>query len=428
MPLAKQLCFKSFSPFVKLVGVAIASSTLLVGCGGGGGGSSEQSTQTTRIIAFGDSTTDSGTFGGKYIVNNATPFGEGSNSIWIDSIAQAIGIDEVCPYYNYAGTVSNIFLAADYSSTPACTNFAVGAGRINAVAGRFNSSAEFSVPALAADANAALSPLSVPMQMATAANLLTFSSADLVLISVSGNDLADLIGPLLQALGGTTTNLNSLLVLGGISQAVIDATVTAELAKVGAGQTYATQALAVAGAYLQLTAGYVGGLATGLHSAVTTRLLDAGVEKLVVLNMPNALATPLFQGALPQLIQDAATRAAAEAVIKDLIGVYNVQLSALFAGDARVIVYDLNGLLTEVVNVDAAAALGFSNTTFPTCGATLSARQCSEAVASATVQAVYGAGTDWEAFLWADTFHPSELAHDVISERVVSAMQARGWH
>jgi phospholipase/lecithinase/hemolysin len=255
--------------------------------------------------------------------------------------------------------------------------------------------------------------------------LLTFSSSDLALVSVSGNDLADLIGPLLQALGGTTTNLNSLLVLGGISQAVIDATVTAELAKVGT--TYATQALAVAGAYLQLTAGYVGGLATGLHSAITTRLLDAGVEKLVVLNMPNALATPLFQAALPQLIQDSATRAAAEAVIKDLIGVYNVQLSALFAGDTRVIVYDLNALLTEVLDPDTATVLGFSNTSFPTCGAALSASQCSEAVASATVQAVYGAGADWETFLWADTFHPSELAHDVISERVVSAMQARGW-
>ena len=422
MPLAKQLCFKSFSPFVKLVGVAIASSTLLVGCGGGGGGSSEQSTPTVRVIAFGDSLTDSGAYGGKYIVNNATAFGEGSNSIWVDSISQALGVDEPCPFFRHNGA-GDEYLNASYTTALSCANFAVGSGRINA---------RSAVAAAPAGLSAAASPRSIPAQLATAASVLTYSAGDLVLISASGNDAIDLFSGLATLLAASDpTAVNAVLtsvssIDAGLIASTVQAAVLEELAELeGRTQIEATLDGTLSG-YVRLSTAYLAGLAGGLKEQVTSNVLDRGAVKVVIQNMPNVLATPAFQALIAGAGLSAEQTATAEAVIADLVGVYNVQLASVFASDSRVIIYDLYSLTNEATDAAGAEALGFANTTFPSCGQ-VSAHLCSEQLASATVLAGVGASADWQSFLWADALHPGELAHDVVAQRLISLMQTRGW-
>ena len=411
---------KSLAPAMKRFGLALASTFLLVGCGGGGGGSSEQSTPTARIVAFGDSVTDSGTYGGKYIVNNTTPFGGGSNSIWVDSIAQALGVDEVCPFFRHNET-GDEYLAASYAPTLACTNFAAGGARINALG---------ATAAAAAGPQAAASPKSIPAQLITAANVLTYSAQDTILISAAGNDAGDLFSGLATLLAASDPTLvNAVLTsVASIDTPLIASTVQAAITEEFADLDGRTQLKATLdgtlNGYVRLSAGYLAGLAGGLKEQVDSNLLEKGVEKVVILNMPNVLKTPAFQAFVAGAGLTDENAQLAEAVIGSLVGVFNVQLTSVFADDSRVFVYDFNALGTEVLA--GPTALGFTNTAFPSCGL-VEANQCSEQIALATVFAGVGPTADWETFAWADAAHPGELVHDLMAQRLVAGMRERGW-
>src|SRR2546429_58822 len=69
---------------------------------------------------MGDSLSDSGTFGYKFTVQNATLTGAGSNQVWAERVAGLYNIS-LCPRFN--GTA--------FTPNTACNNYAVGGGRIN---------------------------------------------------------------------------------------------------------------------------------------------------------------------------------------------------------------------------------------------------------------------------------------------------------
>jgi hypothetical protein len=124
------------------------------------------STIAPRVRVFGDSLSDSGTFGLKFTVQGSAATGPGSSSIWVDVVAAQYQKKLLCPYFRITGSA--------VATESGCTNYAIGGGRIN----------NFTDPG---------SPLSVVVQLQTAAQIHgAYTASDILLIDGGGNDAADL--------------------------------------------------------------------------------------------------------------------------------------------------------------------------------------------------------------------------------------------
>ena len=104
----------------RILAAALATAGLLVACGGGSGADTTPRAKITSVKVMGDSLSDSGTFGYKFTVQNATLTGAGSNQVWAERVAGLYNIS-LCPRFN--GTA--------FTPNTACNNYAVGGGRIN---------------------------------------------------------------------------------------------------------------------------------------------------------------------------------------------------------------------------------------------------------------------------------------------------------
>ena len=131
------------------------------------------STIAPRVRVFGDSLSDSGTFGLKFTVQGSAATGLGSSSIWVDVVAAQYQKKLLCPYFTSSG--------ATFTTVSGCTNYAIGGGRIN----------NFTNPS---------APVSVLVQLQTAAQVHgSYTASDILLIDGGGNDAADLAGAWLGA-------------------------------------------------------------------------------------------------------------------------------------------------------------------------------------------------------------------------------------
>lgn len=371
---------------------ALAAALLVAACGGGGSDTTP-ATRITSVKVFGDSLADSGTFrtpaGAKI---RFTVQGAGTQ-IYPERIAAAYGLPAMCPFFLFNGTT---FVANPLET--GCTNFAIGAARINSI--------DPTIPAI--------SPQRVGTQIATAAAVGGgFSATDLLVIDGGGNDAADLIGGFLTLQQDPTSttffNLAASVLTVPVAQGILTA---APDAATGLGQ--------LGGAYMTA-------LAQTFYDQIKAAALDNGAQHVVLINMPGVTKTPRFRAVLAQVAAangGGATGAAAAAQLEGLftqwIQAFNAKLASLVAGDSRIVLTDLFTAFND--EVDHPSQFSLDNVTDPLCALSAGLAEfavCTEdALTAQTPPAGFSGPNWWRAHLFSDGFHPSPYGHQLFFQRV----------
>ena len=381
---------KKFKSFLSVAAVAL----LVAGCGGGGG--SSQSTSASGVRVFGDSLADSGTFGIKFTVNaagsspGATPT---STPIWPDLIAKSFG-KQVCNFY-VATSFTNFVAPA-----LACTNYAVGGGRINSLAAT----------------GGATSPFSIPAQMDNAAAVVggTFPAGELMLVVGGGNDAADLVGAYLGAASGAA---GVSAYVGFLSSVLPSASVTAMIGSPGGAETLAGM--------------YMAGLANKNADAINTKLLARGATRVAVLNAPAVTNTPRFKLVLGSIAAGPAGVAGAaqiEGLVRAWTVAFNNQLNARLGAESRVAIVDFYTAFNDQVAQPATFAL--TNVTTPVCPITGADAQGlpDYNFFTCTAAALDAAGpAGWRSYAFSDGFHPTPFGHQLLAQLVSRSLAQKGW-
>jgi len=364
-----------------MASVAVAS-LFLAGCSS----DSTDTNATPRVVVFGESLVDVGTFGFKYTIQGNVKTGAGSNKVFPEVIAASLGANQPCAYFRSSDD------GASYTNATGCTGFGVGGGQI--------------LHPLAT------SPKSLPVQFDAAASAIgSYTNDDLVVISISGNDGADLIGAYFAFAQGSRTNFIELT-----SNLLGQSTVSDLLRTDPTGR-------AIGGVYMTA-------LATKTYDLVKTKVLDRGATKVVLANSPKLTVTPRLAIALGQ-------QPAAALIFDTWVKAYNEQLAVKFAPEPRVAIFNLYGL----IDTSATNAYGFTNSTDTSCpavgqdinGPTYDIANCTEAVANANITSGTGliSGTkltgNITGFLYSDNFHPTPKGHEVAGQLALELIKSKGW-
>ncbi|CAN7612918.1 phospholipase [Acidovorax sp. Leaf76] len=369
---------------------ALVAACLLAACGGGGSDTAP-SAPVTSVKVAGDSLADSGTFGYKFTVQGSAATGVGSTAIWPERVATSYG-QSLCAYYRFNGSA--------FGTNAACTNYAVGGGRIN-------------------NATAPTSPVSITQQIKDM-GARGYSASDLVLIDGGGNDAADLIGAYLRASTDSGQAYAALL-----SSVLPQATVSAALAGGANGLAQ------VGGAYMQA-------LARNFADTIKANTVAKNAPRVAVLNAPGVTLTPRFRLVLASIsaTRGAAAATQAEALFDGWIQAFNAQLATSLAGDTRIAVvdfytsfkdqatnpaqYQLTNTTTPACPATGVGADGLPTYTFPTCTAT--------ALSAMTPPAGATGGADWwKSYGFADSFHPTPYGHQLVGQLVSRSLSRAGW-
>jgi phospholipase/lecithinase/hemolysin len=354
-----------------------------------------------RVKVFGDSLSDSGTFGLKFTVQGTAATGAGSADIWVDLVAKPLQTARLCPYYTSTG--------ASFTTRSECTNFAIGGGRVNS-----NS------PSLAGSAD----PRSVPVQLQAAAQVYgSYAAADVLLVVGGGNDAADLAGAWL----GATTPAGA-QAFQGLLAGVLGAGATAQILGDGTNPN----APVVAGmAYMEALAGK-------LADAIQEHAVGKGAEKVLVMNVPDIALTPRFSAVLAGVAAQTSPAQAAQAaqvkqVIQTWVNSFNSALASRFTNSTKVAVLDFNTVFRA--QVAAPASYGFTDGTNTACPAvgtdssglpTYNFPACTAAALSATANKP---SVDWwKTYMFSDGFHPTPLAHAKAADEALKVFTQRGWN
>jgi phospholipase/lecithinase/hemolysin len=386
----------------KVALLATAAAAILVGCGGGGADSTSQRAGITSVKVMGDSLSDSGVFTG--LPGYGRIFSvQGSssepNAIWTERITALLGAPQLCNFFKFTGAT---FVP---NSTPGCTSFAVGGGRINNID-----------PSTGAGA----SPFSITYQLQVASAASNYKSSDLLLIDGGGNDAADLVGAYLAASSD-----------GGAKFAAMTGTLIAP-ATLGpmlmAGPTGVAQA---GGVYMEK-------LADKFYDSIKVSALDKGAERVAVLNMPGITNTPRFQMVLGSIAAaaGATARAQSEALFKSWVETFNARLAAKVAGDKRIVLvdfytafndqianpaqYGLTNVKTPACPITGVGSDGLPTYNFQTC--TASALSAMTPPAGAT-----GGANWWQTYAFSDGFHPTPYGYQLLSQLVAKSLATAGW-
>ncbi len=378
----------------KALGLALAAASLMAACGGGGSDTTPRAA-ISSVHVFGDSLADVGTFGGiKATVRDAPPDSE--LLIYPERVAGLYG-QTLCPYFVSAG-------GSSFTTTPGCTGYAVGGGRINPT-------------------TAPSTPLSIRVQLQTIGATTTYTDKDLLVIDGGGNDAADLVGAYLRApsdLGAAYAGLLGTLI--------------------GAGEL---NGYLTGGATGFATAGgvYMSKLADAFADSITANALDKGATRVLILNMPSITKTPRFQLVLNSVAAangggtaGADARAEAEALFMSWLQAFNTQLAARFAGNSKVVVVDFYTAFND--QVANPAQYGLSNATTPACPITgvggdglptYTFATCTDTALSGAPPAGVTDPNWWKTYAFADGFHPTPAAHQLVSQLISRALSRAGW-
>lgn len=395
----------------KRYGLAASLATLLAlglaGCGGND--SLPPKAGISKVYVMGDSLADVGTFGFKFTVQDATnPKGF---PIFSQIVASNLGLDALsqCNVYkgvmtlNSAGDTTNE-VYSDNTAT-GCTNYAIGGARIVVKADAANASANPS------------NPRNVLKQLEKRAALGNYTATDLVIFSVGANDAADLTGAYLGLAAGAPGLTNY---QGFLSQQLDAQTLSALLPVPTTGPALA------GGAYMQA-------LANTFYGQLKTQVLDKGATKVTVLNMTDITLTPRFSMVLEGVKTQAgeAQAQALQGAIRQWIGAFNATLKAKIGTDLRVTLVDFYADLTEEVATPDSFLL--TNVTTPACQPT---GKGSDGLPSYTFPTCTSAALDalpgkpagwWKSYAFADGFHPTPYAHQLLAASVSRALARAGW-
>jgi len=376
--------------------VALAASLLVAACGGSGGSAdTTPAIKITSVKVFGDSIQDSGTFGYKFTVQTS------DNLIFAERIAANYG-QTLCNFYVFTGTT---FAA---NSKAGCTNFAIGGGRVTYVG---------------AGASAA-NPLNVGVQMATYAQIGTYSATDLVIVDGGGNDAADLVGAYLAVPKDKAASLSGLL------GTLLTPT------QIGTALAGGSAGIAAIGST------YMTALADKFYASIKASVLDKGASHVVVMNMPGITNTPRFQMVLNGIAaasgggaNGTAARAQSEALFKAWISAFNTELAAKVGSDDRVALIDFYTGFND--QVATPAQFGLTNATTPACPIVgvgsdglpvYDFPKCTGAALSAAPPAGVTGGADWwKSYAFSDGFHPTPYGHQLTQQLIAKSLAAKGW-
>ena len=373
----------------------VASLSLWLAACGGGGSDTAPVAAVTSVKVMGDSLADSGTFGFKFTVNGPNA------AVYPERIAAAYGLS-LCNVYT--ATSATTFIANPTQS--GCTNYAIGGARIN----------NFSAP---------MSPVSIVQQLKNASAGGNFVAGDLLVIDGGGNDAADLVGAFLKVPAD-----------GGAAYLALLGTVLPQ-ATIGAAAAQGRTGLEKLGAI------YLGALADLFYDTIKSTTLDKGAKRVAVLNMPGITGTPRFQAVLDGIgaasgggAAGTAARAYSETLFNSWIVAFNTELASKFAGNANVVVVDfyssfadqianpplyrLQNVKTPACPVTGLGSDGLPIYTFPA---------CTEAALSASTppEGATGGADWWKSYAFADGFHPTPYAHDLIARFTSRALAIAGW-
>jgi phospholipase/lecithinase/hemolysin len=378
-----------------LIASLAAASLVLAGC------SSETVTKgTPRVVVFGESLVDVGTFGFKFTTQGSAPTGAASNKVFPEVIAASLGATQPCAYFR--STTGG----ASYTNTAGCTGFGVGGGKL-----------------ISLDAT---SPTSLTVQLdAAASSIGSYTNDDVVVMSISGNDGADLIVSYIALAQGNPASFVALT-----SKVLGASTVTGLLS---ADPTTGAATVGIA---------YMTALATRTYDLVKSKVLDKGANKVVLANSPKLSVTPrlaiVLAGLQAQL--GAPARAQLEGLFNTWVQSYNQQLAVKFSPEPRVAIFDLYALTDTFAT--APATYSFTNSKDASCppvgadatGPIYNLATCTEAAANgyiASGQTGLISGTkltgNITGFVYSDNFHPTPRGHEIAGQVALNLMNAKGW-
>lgn len=291
--------------------MVVLASAVLVACGGSSEGDQTPRVSYGKIVSFGDSLSDVGTYavgtiaglgGGKYTINGET------SQIWIERLADTLGLAAPCAAQTgMVGVEAAGIVDVPVTDAPECFAYAQGGARVTNPIGPGN--------ALLGLENNGIGQLTDPVVNQIQRHLAKgegFADDDLVLVLAGGNDVF--------------MNLAAASTVG--SDAVV-------------------AAMATAGTEL---AGYV-----------KDQIVANGAKRVVVVNLPDVSLTPFAVG----------TEAAApgtQALIAAMVSAYNGALSSGVAGLPEVLYVD--AYTESQNNYNNPAQYALRNVTTPSCDRT----------------------------------------------------------
>lgn len=376
---------------LKLRLLAVAAAAVLASCGGG--------VDTAAVRVVGDSLADSGTFGFKFTVQGSAT---APNYIWSELVTSAVEAPALCARYAATGPSS---VALNPAATK-CTSFGVGGARVNPMGAAGDST-----------------PFSVVQQLKDTAASGNFGDTELLLADGGGNDIADMVGAFLGASAD-----------GGAAYAGL----------LGELLTPAQMGAAAAGGQAGLVAGgvqYATALANVFADALITHALNKGATRVVVVNAPNVVKTPRFQGVLAGVAAasgggaaGAAAAAGVAAIADGWVQAFNAQLKARFASESRVAVVDFYGEFNKWLATPT--SYGLTNVTTPACPVTgqesnglpsYTIATCTSASLSAAPQPGTSGADWWKTYVFSDNFHGTPRTNQLMADLVTSTLSAKGW-
>jgi outer membrane lipase/esterase len=383
------------------VALVAGCAVVLAGCGGASDGAdTAPKTSVSSVKVFGDSLTDSGTFGYKFTIQSSDP--ANPFLIFPERVAASFGFNSLCSFFKFNGTT--------FIPNSTCTNYAVGGGRVNNLTNT--------------DAPSNAVPFSIPYQMA--AGSASLAANDLVIIDGGSNDLADITGAFL----GATSQTGIATYQAALSTLLPAATVTAII-----GTPSSTSLATAGGAYAQA-------LAQSLVAAINTNVLSKGVKKVVVVNSSDFTQTPRFQAVLAGIAAAYGTpqRDAVQAAVRAWIQAFNAGLAQGLTGTG-VQVFDF---YTEGNRIFAdPAQYSITNDTTPACPVVaggvdtltgqaslnfaVTVAACNSASMSASIPVGETSPDWWKSDAFSDNFHPTPLLHQLIAQSISLQLARAGW-
>jgi len=396
----------------RVLAPVLAVAALLAGCGGATPG--EQSPRVTfgKIVSFGDSLSDVGTYDVGVVSNSYRSTGRFSiNGIktdtlsyvnWTEFLAGQLKLTAPCaaetglqtsttkvdlhlqnPDLYPEGTMNLVFPVGPVAVTEhtSCTNYAQGGARVTELYGPGNV-ALFN-PLVVSTWSNALGMLTKPVTAQMDAHVAAhgnFAADDLVTVMAGGNDA-------IIQLAQLPARIQAYAVANGGDVAAATAQASAD----------AVAALATAG--------------TQLATAVHERVIGHGAQRVLVLNLPDLSKTPFGY----------AQTADTQALIVSLVDTFNAALKTGLAADAaQVLLID-----TATVNRDQAlnpAAYGLSNVKAQACDA---AKVGSSLFCTAST--LITATDDVLHYEYADGVHPTPFGYKLLAQLVAEQMSIKGW-
>jgi phospholipase/lecithinase/hemolysin len=355
---------------LRLGAIALATAGLLAGCGGSDDPPAPEKITYTKLVSFGDSLSDVGTYatpglvgatgGGRFTVNGA------GAQLWVDRVATAARVPAVCAAQTGLNSVGPLAgFASPAVNNAGCYGYAQGGSRVTNPVGPGNIG---TLPA----SSGALGQLTVPVLTQIQNHLVaaggSFAGTDLVTVLAGANDLF-------------------------MQVATVQATVAAGGNATAAGQA-ATVAMGQAG----------GELAAYIKSLIVAK----GAKRVVVVGIPDVSRTP-DSLAQPQSSRD---------LVQLMAFTFNAQLQFGLQGVAEVLYVD--GYTAIQQWAASPGTYGLSNVSTPACNAALVASSLF-CTAATTISG------DTSKYLFADGVHPTPYGHELVGKAVIDALTAKGW-